>query len=54
MIDRYLLAYERALALGLPPPPTEATLRMRAHDWWDRPMAYTETPPKPESLTFTA
>ena len=53
MIDRYLLAYERALASGLPPPPSEATLRMRAHDWWDRPMAYTEIPPKPQSLTFS-
>ncbi|HVA33241.1 MAG TPA: glycosyltransferase family 4 protein [Candidatus Baltobacteraceae bacterium] len=52
MIDRYLDAYERALALGLPPQPSEGTLAMRAHDWWDRPMAYTEIPPKPASLRF--
>jgi glycosyltransferase involved in cell wall biosynthesis len=52
MIERYMGAYERALALQLPPPPAESTLRMRKHDWWDRPMAYTEIPPKPRSLTF--
>ena len=52
MIDRYLAAYERALALKVPPPPSAGTLRMRKHDWWDRPMAYTEIPPKPKSLTF--
>ena len=53
MIDRYLGAYERALQLRLPPPPGEATLRMRRHDWWDRPMAYTEIPPKPKNLGFS-
>ncbi len=52
MIDRYLGAYERALQLRLPPPPGEAILRMRRHDWWDRPMAYTEIPPKPKNLGF--
>ncbi len=52
MIDRYLVAYDRALALGLPPAPNDAVVRMRAHDWWDRPMAYTEIPPKPKSLRF--
>jgi glycosyltransferase involved in cell wall biosynthesis len=52
MIDRYLAAYDRALALGLPPEPSEAVMRMRAHDWWDRPMAYTEIPPKAKSLRF--
>jgi glycosyltransferase involved in cell wall biosynthesis len=50
MIDRYVAAYETALELGLPPPPTEAMIRMRRHDWWDRPMAYTEIPPKPKNL----
>jgi glycosyltransferase involved in cell wall biosynthesis len=53
MIDRYLVAYELALDLGLPPRPSESTLRARAHDWWDRPMAYTEIPPKPTSLRFS-
>ncbi|MHB1551885.1 MAG: glycosyltransferase family 4 protein [Vulcanimicrobiaceae bacterium] len=49
MIDRYLAAYERAIELRLPAPPTAGELRWRAHDWWDRPMAYTEIPPKPRS-----
>ena len=52
MIDRYLAAYERALELRLPPPPSDALLRARRHDWWDRPMAYTEIPPKPKNLGF--
>ena len=52
MIDRYMLAYERAVALGLPPEPTPEELHARKHDWWDRPMAYTDIPPKPRSLHF--
>jgi glycosyltransferase involved in cell wall biosynthesis len=52
MIDRYLAAYERALELRLPAPPSDALLRARRHDWWDRPMAYTEIPPKPKNLGF--
>ncbi|HMD02212.1 MAG TPA: glycosyltransferase family 4 protein [Candidatus Baltobacteraceae bacterium] len=47
MIDRYLDAYRDALRLGLPPPPSAERLAARAHDWWDRPMAFTEMPPKP-------
>ncbi len=53
MIDRYLDAYVQALTLRMPPPPSEEKLRARAHDWWDRPMAYTEIPPKPKSLRFS-
>jgi glycosyltransferase involved in cell wall biosynthesis len=53
MIDRYLEAYARALELRLPPAPSEEKLRARSHDWWDRPMAYTEIPPKPRSLHFS-
>lgn len=49
MIDRYLDAYAVALAQKLPPPPTQDELGWRAHDWWDRPMAFTEIPPKPRS-----
>jgi len=49
MIDRYLDAYAVALAQKLPPPPTQDELGWRAHDWWDRPMAFTEFPPKPRS-----
>jgi hypothetical protein len=52
MIDRYMLAYAQALEQKLPAPPTPEQLRWRRHDWWDRPMAYTEIPPKPISLHF--
>ncbi|HET6895550.1 MAG TPA: glycosyltransferase family 4 protein [Candidatus Baltobacteraceae bacterium] len=52
MIDRYLGAYAQAVDLKLPPPPTPEQLRWRNHDWWDRPMAYTEIPPKPATLQF--
>ena len=50
MIDRYLLAYEAALTQKIPPPPTAEMLSWRSHDWWDRPMAYTDIPPKPRTL----
>jgi glycosyltransferase involved in cell wall biosynthesis len=53
MVDRYLDAYAKALELRLPPPPGEAMLETRRHDWWDRPMAYTEIPPKPKNLDFS-
>ncbi len=52
MIDRYIGAYERTLELRLPPPPGERLKEIRRHDWWDRPMGYTEIPPKPKSLGF--
>ena len=45
-------AYEAALAQKLPPAPTEEQLRWRNRDWWDRPMAFTDIPEKPRSLTF--
>ncbi|HXP94537.1 MAG TPA: glycosyltransferase family 4 protein [Candidatus Binatia bacterium] len=50
MIERYAAVYEKIAVLGTPLPPTEEQLRWRAHDWWDRPMAFTEIPPKPGSL----
>lgn len=53
MVDRYLEAYAMALERRLPPPPSEKQLRTRKHDWWDRPMAYTDIPPKPTSLRFS-
>jgi glycosyltransferase involved in cell wall biosynthesis len=52
MIDRYMGAYARALELQVPPPPSEEKLGVRRHDWWDRPMAYTDIPPKPKNLGF--
>ena len=53
MIERYLDAYAAALAQRRPAPPGERTRAARGHDWWDRPMAYTEIPPKPASLRFS-
>ena len=50
MIDGYLAAYERALDMHVPPPPTPEQRSARRHDWWDRPMAYTEIGPKPKNL----
>jgi glycosyltransferase involved in cell wall biosynthesis len=47
MIDRYVGAYAEALRLRTPPPPTDEQRRWRRHDWWDRPMAFTDIPPKP-------
>jgi glycosyltransferase involved in cell wall biosynthesis len=47
MVDRYCDAYVAALAQKLPPPPTAEQQRWREHDWWDRPMAFTDIPPKP-------
>jgi glycosyltransferase involved in cell wall biosynthesis len=50
MIDRYLDAYSSALQLQLPLPPTEQQLLAQQHDWWDRPMAFTDIPRRPLSL----
>jgi len=49
MIDRYCDAYRGVLAAKTPPAPTPEQLRWRAHDYWDRPMAFTEIPPKPSA-----
>jgi glycosyltransferase involved in cell wall biosynthesis len=45
MVDRYLDAYRIALDLRTPVRPSADRLAARAHDWWDRPMAYTDDPP---------
>lgn len=50
MVDAYLAAYERVLELGLPPPPNPNQERARRHDYWDRPMGFTEIPEKPRTL----
>jgi glycosyltransferase involved in cell wall biosynthesis len=52
MIERYADAFTKALDLQTPPPPSPQRLHARRQDWWDRPMAYTEIPPKPKNLTF--
>ena len=49
MVDRYVDAYAEALRIGAPPPATAEQLRWRGHDWWDRPMAFTDIPPRPHS-----
>jgi glycosyltransferase involved in cell wall biosynthesis len=53
MIDRYLDAYAQVVERRVPAPPSEERLRARRHDWWDRPMGYTQIPPKPPSLGFS-
>ena len=50
MIDRYLSAYQTVLEQKTPPAPSAEQLRWRRHDWWDRPMAYTEIGERPTSL----
>jgi glycosyltransferase involved in cell wall biosynthesis len=49
MIERYLAAYRAALHLGRPPAAGRERIAARAHDWWDRPMAFTDMPPKPRA-----
>ena len=49
MIDRYASAYATALEQKLPSAPTAGQLRWREHDWWDRPMAFTDIPAKPKT-----
>jgi glycosyltransferase involved in cell wall biosynthesis len=47
MIERYCAAYREVLRVRTPPQPNDEQRRWREHDWWDRPMAFTEIPPKP-------
>jgi hypothetical protein len=53
MIERYAEAYHAALDQRMPPPPTAEHLRWRAHDWWDRPMAFTDDPPHANAQPYT-
>ncbi|GAC1543272.1 MAG: hypothetical protein NVS3B16_09360 [Vulcanimicrobiaceae bacterium] len=50
MLDAYAAAYRSALERGTPGPPSARALAARAHDYWDRPMAFTDSPPKPRTL----
>jgi glycosyltransferase involved in cell wall biosynthesis len=50
MVDRYVDAYATAVKQKLPAPPSAEQLRWRKHDWWDRPMAFTDIPERPASL----
>jgi hypothetical protein len=52
MIDRYVDAYAMALRVGSPAPATPRATAARNHDYWDRPMAFTDAPPKPASTLF--
>ena len=53
MIDRYAAAYAEALERGLPAAPSAERLAWRDRDYWERPMAFTELPPKPERAVPT-
>jgi glycosyltransferase involved in cell wall biosynthesis len=50
MIDAYLSAYRLALELRTPPPSAPEKLAARKLDYWERPMAFTDTPQKPRTL----
>jgi hypothetical protein len=52
MIDRYIDAYAAALRLGSPPSATTRAIDARNHDYWDRPMAFTDRPPKPANALY--
>ncbi len=52
MVDRYLEAYRIALRERLPGAPSVLEAAARKHDWWDRPMAFTDIPERPHSLRF--
>ena len=52
MVDRYCTFYAEALRLQKPNPPTAAQLAARNHDWWDRPQAFTDIPPKPRTQCY--
>ena len=54
MADRYLDAYADALRLRVPLPPTAEQRRWRRHDWWDRPQAFTDIPPRPHDADAVA
>jgi hypothetical protein len=47
MIDRYLSAYAEALERKMPGAPSASQIGWRKHDWWDRPMAFTDVPERP-------
>ena len=53
MIERYAGAYRAALDQRTPPPPTPEQQRWREHDWWDRPMAFTDDPPHASAQPYT-
>jgi len=50
MVDRYLDAYAVALTAGRPPVPSPEHLAARAHDFWDRPQAFTDLGERPRTL----
>jgi glycosyltransferase involved in cell wall biosynthesis len=52
MVERYCDYYEKALRLGSPPPPSASQLEARRVDWWDRPQAFTDIPPKPRTQCY--
>ena len=53
MIDRYCDVYADALRRKRPAAPNASQQAWRLHDWWDRPMAFTDLPPKPAHYSIS-
>jgi glycosyltransferase involved in cell wall biosynthesis len=52
MVDRYCGYYEEVLRRRTPSPATPELIAARNHDWWDRPQAFTDIPPKPRAQCY--
>ena len=52
MVERYCAYYREALRLRTPPEPSAEQLAARSHDWWERPQAFTDIPPKPRTQCY--
>jgi len=52
MVESYCSYYEEALRLRTPRAPSAEQLAARSHDWWDRPQAFTDIPPKPRTQCY--
>ena len=50
MLDGYAAAYRIALDRRTPAPASDGAIAAREHDYWDRPMAFTDLPEKPRTL----
>lgn len=50
MLDAYAAVYRTALERGRPARPTARAIAAREHDYWDRPMGFTDSPSKPRTL----
>jgi len=50
MLAAYVAAYRIALERRTPATASDRALAAREHDYWDRPMAFTDDPPRPRTL----